>query len=377
MDEISLVRQLLDEPPPSPDVVAEGRTRLLSRAGITYDVGAPVGAVATGSRTTRRVVRRVLALSFASATVAAAALVVAMLTPDGASPGQQGNRGNDASTRKVSHSAVAPADSQPTGGPYWHVRCMETFTVPRRYGTNADSYELESTDVIESWQVRDGQAWTAWRDWARPKTPADEAAWRRNGAPTEWPCAVGQKVCFHTPPGKTGIQKQERFPTVPKPFRVDDALELYMTFDELQQLPTDPATLRTLLLDHIRGKENGVQGYADQDANGHVDYVLLNLIENLPVPPDVRAAAYRALTADTGNVTSTGPQQDELGRSGVGLHISTEIDGIADVIIDPQTPKVLQLTWTTAAPHTTRLPQTTVYLEQGWTNDGPHLPAMP
>jgi hypothetical protein len=124
---------------------------------------------------------------------------------------------------------------------------------------------------------------------------------------------------------------------------------------------------------------------------------LADLLVYLPVPPGVRAAAYRAL-ANMPRVTSIGPTRDELGRAGVGIEIAegrgwTPVPGdpvrchdkhrcypaaparniTRTLIIDPGTSHVL-------ADETTigkNSYSDTLILGAGWTNEKPHKPALP
>jgi hypothetical protein len=119
---------------------------------------------------------------------------------------------------------------------------------------------------------------------------------------------------------------------------------------------------------------------------------LSDLLVDFPVPPRVRAAAFRAL-ADMPNVTSIGPMRDELGRAGVGIEIGTPgVDAIAvlgdgspvvapageltrTLIIDPDTSLVLA-DETSIGKRSDPFSDTLI-LGVGWTNQKPHKPALP
>jgi hypothetical protein len=116
--------------------------------------------------------------------------------------------------------------------------------------------------------------------------------------------------------------------------------------------------------------------------------ILANLLVDVPAPPDVRAAAYRAL-ADMPNVRTIGPTQDELGRAGVGILIDAgdwagmiAPDGrpfkagelTRKLIIAPDTSHVLA---SQASVGKSSDPVTgTLILEVGWTDERPHEPAV-
>src|SRR4051812_34547458 len=104
MDELSMVRGLLAEPPPSPDVVAAGRERLL---------GSPAGA-GPRTRTVRlRVLHGALALALTGAAAAVVLLVATLVPGVGTAPGGRGPFVTDASARSVLLAAAVHAESAP------------------------------------------------------------------------------------------------------------------------------------------------------------------------------------------------------------------------------------------------------------------------
>jgi hypothetical protein len=394
MDEMSMVRQLLAEPPPPPHVVAEGRERLL---------GSPAGAVPTTRPISRAAFRSALALGLTGA-VAAAALVVATLVPGaGTSPGGGGPVITGGSARSVLLAAAARAESAPASGTYWHLRTMSRTTLPQRFGHGGNRYTLEQLRVHEKWAKRNGQAWAGDRRWVRPATPQDEAAWRRDGAPSKW--CMGETDtqppepnCLHTAPGTASLTK-DYFP-----FEVSEGLDK-LTFGQLQRLPEGPDARRARLVADVRH-------HLDRSAsaavvNQNVANELADLIVYLPVPPGVRAAAYRAL-AYMPHVTSIGPTRDELGRAGAGIEIAEgsgfiaplgRIAGVPAPSCSPRcTPREIQHSYAKHASEITRTliidPATshvladethvgkssgsdTLILGTGWTNEKPHKPALP
>jgi hypothetical protein len=121
----------------------------------------------------------------------------------------------------------------------------------------------------------------------------------------------------------------------------------------------------------------------------NVAEVLANLLVDVPAPPGVRAAAYRAL-ADMPNVRSTGPTRDELGRAGVGILIDAPDSAailvprggqfeagefIRKLIIDPDTSHVLARQANIG--ENSDPVSGTLILEVGWTDEEPHEPALP
>jgi hypothetical protein len=367
MDELSMVRGLLAEPPPSLDVVADGRDRLL-RSGAS-------------TRPLRRARwRGALALAV---TAAAAATVVATLLPGtGSSPGGGGLLVTDASARSMLLAAAVRAESAPATGTYWHVRTFSRTPLPQRFGRADDRYALEQLSVREEWTRRDGRAWSGTREWVRPKSPSDEAAWRRDGAPTKWCDGMTdtdppRPSCLHTAPGVAGLTRNFF------PFQVGEGNEL--TFAQLQQLPDDPGALRSWLVGITRRDLDPSASAAIVDAN--VGQILANLLVYPPVPAGVRAAAYRAL-AEMPGVTSIGSTHDELGRAGVGVRIPAgqgmfAVPGsvrpvaggtlIRTLIIDPHTSHVLADEMSAGS----RPLRHTAILAVGWTDEAPRVPALP
>jgi hypothetical protein len=212
--------------------------------------------------------------------------------------------------------AALHAESTPTAGAYWHMRSLSTTTLPQSLGRENSHYTLEQVSVHEDWTTRTGQGWIGRRDWVRPKTSKDEAAWRHDGAPNKW--CLGKTdtgpphdICLRTKPGTASLTKNYF------PFEIAEGHEL--TFAQLQQLPKGAAALRDWLIGMTR---HDLDPSASADV---VDYNVIQILANLlaysPVPPGVRAAAYRAL-AGMPHVTSIGPTRDELGRSGIGIEIA-------------------------------------------------------
>src|SRR5690242_14185052 len=112
MDELTMVRQLLAEPAPSPQVVAEGRERLL---------GSAAGAGRPARRLRRPALRSVvLALGVTGAVAAAALAVATMGSGPGAPPGGGARVATGGSARTVLLAAAVKAESDSTAGRYWH-----------------------------------------------------------------------------------------------------------------------------------------------------------------------------------------------------------------------------------------------------------------
>jgi hypothetical protein len=378
MDEMSMVRQLLAEPPPPPHVVAAGRERLL---------GTPAGAVPAARPRRRAAVRSALALGLTGAATAVALAAATLVSGGGISTGGGGAMVSDGSARAVLLAAAVRAESAPTSGTYWHVRWISRTTLPHRFGHGDNRYTLEQVSLTEKWTTHSGRTWLGRREWVRPKTPEDEAAWRRDGAPSTW--CLGETdtqpphpICLRTPPGTASLT-----PFGQDTFQVAEGHDL--TFGELQRLPQTPGALRAWLVRITRHDLDPSAGAAVVELN--VENELSDLLVDLPVPPRVRAAAYRAL-ADMPDVTSLGPARDELGRAGVAIEIAPRVSRVAvlgeggpviaragelsrRLIIDPDTSRILadQTRIGNGADRSIDM----LILAVGWTNEKPRKPALP
>jgi hypothetical protein len=369
MDEMTMVRHLLDEAPPSGAAVDAGRERLLR---------ASTGA--TPSARPGRAIPRVMKLS-ATGVVVVAVIVVSLVVPGvSTGPGRGSPFVADASARDVLLAAATQAEAAPTTGTYWHVHSRSVTTLPDRFGRGANRYTMEQHVVSEAWTQRNGRSWTGSREWVRPKAATDEAAWRRDGARRAW-CHRNTEVvsprisCQRIAPGTASLRR-EYFA-----FQVGEGTEL--TYAQLQALPTDAEALRSWV--ERRTRKDLDPAATDDIVNDNVGEILVNLLVSYPVPPGVRAAAYRAL-AELPGVTSAGPTRDELGRAGVGITIHhrgvmlavgpTVAGGSAGqltrtLIIDPATSHVLADRATVGSHVVTDK----LILEVGWTDEPPHEPA--
>jgi len=373
MDELTMIRRLLDEAPPSPEVVAEGRRRLLG----TERAAEPRG---------RGTVRRGLAFGLTAATAAIGLVLAALVSGSGnPAPDTGGPVATDLSARAVLMAAAVRAESAPTSGAYWHVRSVTRTTLPRRFGHGQNRYRLERTSVTETWTNHAGRTWLGRREWVRPATQADVAAWRRDGAPSSW-CSgytdtdPPQPICLRTAPGTASVTRfgQGRFAVTE---------QQRLGLGQLQRLSHDPAALRAWLVGVARHDLDPSASDAIIDMN--VESELSGLLVDLPVPPAVRAAAFRAL-AGMPHVSTIGPTHDPLGRAGIGIRIALGGDAIfvygdggagsaregkltRTLIIDPRTSQVLADS--TAIDGRSGTAVDTLILDAGWADGRPHRPA--
>jgi len=149
-------------------------------------------------------------------------------------------------------------------------------------------------------------------------SPADEAAWRRDGSPRVWR-DVGQATGLADPVGPTDGWGHPLSMAPGKltamsagyglqPFLVgDQAFSLH----QLQALPADPAKLKALLLTGWSG---------DSSAGNTTSYLFQTVpaVLEMPVTPAVRSALYKLL-ASLPDVQSIGTVTDVAGQQGVAV----------------------------------------------------------
>ncbi|MBN6056855.1 hypothetical protein JYK22_33315, partial [Nonomuraea sp. RK-328] len=267
------------------------------------------------------------------------------------------------------------AVSAPPGGAYWHTRELWTETSPRRLGSGSHRYWVVEPLVIERWSMPDGRSWVgSRRPGAYPKSAADREAWRRDGSPTKWTrTADGRSVSLRARPDKGSVRAERGDGTFPLAGQ-------RLTYDELQRLPADPDGLKSWLTRAAR-----VQSMKETFVDGFVTQALTSLLHELPVPKEVRAAAYRALPTMPG-IRVKGTAKDGVGRTGTALSIDPPevpekgaIVAREELIVDTGT--MLMLAGDVRAtmdgkPYLEGTGTRTV-LQAGWTDAAPAVPALP
>ncbi|GAA3954427.1 CU044_5270 family protein [Actinomadura viridis] len=356
---------------------------------------APAAARGTGRGTVPRR-RRVgplwggLGLGLVGATAAAALVVTSLGGGEGGVPGGDlaGTGQVDVgSARTVLLAAAEKAEAAPATGKYWRVKRMTM--VPRQVGPEGRTYTVSDARIHEEWISRDGRTWTGQRAaGAKPRTPADEKAWRRDGAPARWDMGVGdtvdkKRLYLQVKPGAGNLVKGQGEHALQVPIAGRKP-----SFSDLQKLPADPAVLRKLAEKNALsdGADGPLHAENPQARQAFAAGKLTDLLTTAPVPPNVRAAAFRAL-ADMPNVRSEGRAADERGRKGVALTITVPYAASATttrLIIDPATSQVLSEQVASkikgVAPKGARAvgkERTTLYLGAGWTDRAPHAPTLP
>jgi hypothetical protein len=356
-----------------PEAPVDARTRSAELAG----------AMSTAhSRTlpARRRVRPLWGGGLGLAGVAAAATLVITTTGGGPGPVQSSRGPTD--IRTVLLSAAAKAETAPATGKYWRVSLLQRL--PRKVGPKSRPYTVETTRVIEDWTSRGGAAWLGMRDaGAKPKTRRDEQAWLLDGSPARWDLGAGDSpsgahLYLRSEPDPGTLTKKTGRTELRVPIAGPEP-----SFDDLERLPSDPAALRRLADERARndGDDEPLQADTEQLRQSFVARKLIDLLTTAPVPPKVRAGAFRAL-ADLPIVRSEGGAVDDRGRKGVALTTVTRYAGASTgvrLIIDPASSQVLseQEISRLAAGKAPSKQRTTLYLGAGWTDEAPRVPAIP
>lgn len=174
-----------------------------------------------------------------------------------------------------------------------------------------------------------------------------------------------------------------------------------MTFEQIRELPSDPAVLKEQISGMVRdvpggsggpvgsggleGGSGGLEGGSDGLDGGVVADALSGLLWSKPSSPEVRAAAYRAL-AELPNVRYLGTAADERGRRGAAFSFTVRTPPTAllpvpalvqrTLIIDVASSRVLSST-DTGGPGADVGDEVEVLLEAGWTDDEPAPPTLP
>ncbi|HEX2314022.1 MAG TPA: CU044_5270 family protein, partial [Thermomonospora sp.] len=251
---------------------------------------------------------------------AATALAVAVTTAvSGGDGGGDGAPTDLTSARAVLLAAADRAETAPGDGRYWRV----TVTTGDARRVHAD------------WITRDGQRW------------------------------VGHHSADGDGP-RSGLHKLKGLR--PEPVTVlgpDPGLKALMA------LPASPAALRSLAERHAPADS------PHQTKRGYVVDAFVELLTRHPVPPKVRAAAYRAL-ADLPGVRSLGEIRDARGRKGVALSFTDRSPRLGTketrLIIDPRTSQVLSTAFVSSRKGRSG---PVLYLGAVWTNDPPAVPGLP
>jgi hypothetical protein len=333
MNEMQMVRDLLKEPPSPPHHVSAEALRSLEE-----------GIAGRRSRMPRLrpFARPAWGLGLAGA-VTAAALVAATVGTGPADHGgatQQALPASEApavrlDARTVLLAAAERSAGQPAqSGAYWHsTRLSRNYN---RVGSAADGYTIYTESRSEGWTPSaPGQdQWSRQQDLgARPASPADEAAWRRAGSPAEFtielPMVKGPKGSGGLKSFVVRAESKEKAAKLRHSALVDGDKVFWLgrnvTMKDLRGLPTDPAPLKAWLLKSYAG--HGTESTSEKMSSDLWLFTVAGgLITDMPVTPQVRAAAFRMLAA-LKSVKAVGPLKDAQGRVGTAVTIVEKTKG--------------------------------------------------
>ncbi|MEU7838857.1 MULTISPECIES: CU044_5270 family protein [unclassified Nonomuraea] len=256
-------------------------------------------------------------------------------------------------SRSVLLAAAARAAKAPEGT-YWHVKDVWGIT----YQTS-DGYLVEQRDEFDHWSSADVLLVGSKDLGAKPLRDEDQAAWKRAGKPATW--QVKSNDVTRELSTKEGALQYDK-PSKPR-YKVGDRV---MTPKELADLPTDPEQLDALLARAKRPNASHIGAF---------------LLAEAPVPPQVRAAAYRLL-ADTPGIRLTENVTDPLGRTGTGIGQLGESEELGEfeqrLVIDQKTGMLLANETIAVNPPANRpwakagtVLQYQAYTTTEWTDDKP------
>jgi hypothetical protein len=325
MDDLADLKDAWGQPnPPSPTAYANARAALLQQIAV-----AGAREPAPMPRRRRGVQLSWLVGGAAVTAAAATAIVFAVVTatpprssiPPSSAAGQQHSQ---LSGRQILLAAATVAETRPTGaGTYWHVTTSSVQSPP--------TAGLPTPYVTSTWTAHDGTSYIMYQGYTGVRQ-----------LPNEHGFGVGGSI---------------------------------LTYQQLQQLPTDPSALKAQITDsfiHPSGSHAHTSlGIPAADMPGAVAGALSGLLYEVPAPAAVRAAAFRAL-ASMPDVTNLGtrdggqalrisypPPADNL-PSG---KVSPGADGLT-LVIDPATSRLLGQTYRYG---------TDQILTAEWTNELPGL----
>ncbi|WP_329426513.1 CU044_5270 family protein [Streptosporangium sp. NBC_01495] len=234
-------------------------------------------------------------------------------------------------------------------GAYWYVE--STSGNAQQVGTKVH-YTVNSLGLSRTWIARSPkrESWWVSQNLGTKPAPDSEAAWKQDGSPTRWTVTVTKNAGTRA---HLAVEAKGG-----KPFgnainvgdKVADLAGKNVSVAELHALPTTAAELKAYLLKGYEG--HGTESNAPQDADSWLFQVTAGLLSDMPVKPDVRAAAYQVLAGLDG-VRSLGEVTDALDRRGQGVaRAETWPTGEFErqLIVDPQTGILLTDRFVAVAP---------------------------
>ncbi|TYB60145.1 hypothetical protein FXF51_31535 [Nonomuraea sp. PA05] len=281
--------------------------------------------------------------------------------------------------------AAVPASADAPEAAYWRVEATHTTTHPRAVGSG---YHLTQRRVSVEWLSPEGRSWSGFRELgARPATKKDEAAWRADGSPATWDYRTeGMKIHLSAQPGKGFVRAAKGRPDG---FRLG---ERYVTYQQLQALPTEAEALRRQLTAEVGAWIDEAAEEAKTTApkatkndwlvnlDRYVAQRAAELLYANPVPGKVRAAAYQVLKTTKG-VGDLGRSKDPLGRSGhrLALPVSSSKGSVLkqQLLVDTRTMTLLAEYTDLSYGGKTMLGKSGVKtFKAGWTDDKPAVPGV-
>ncbi|WP_433180500.1 hypothetical protein [Actinoallomurus sp. CA-150999] len=325
MDDERMIRTFLAEAPPSAEVIAEGRRRVLAQAKLRprpRDTAFRLGLGGLG--------------------VAAVAIATAItLMVSGGSSVPRSTPTTELTAQQVLLAAAQKAASEPVGR-YWHSHEIDG----QAYRVAKGDYVITGArHEIDQWIARTDKDDDVFRSrfaGAIPQTPADRAAWQRAGSPTTWRViSNGDAITQTAAPGKWDLVRTT--PTERKGFEkmLAQARKKCATKPRIcPPNPDLPQAEREALADDLPA----LRAYLLKPGGGP-SVALTNAAHFLAQPgsPKLRAAVFRAL-AGTPGIRNKGLTKDVYGRVATTLAV-TRSDGSGtfdvELLLRPGTYQVL------------------------------------
>ncbi|MFB4276177.1 CU044_5270 family protein [Nonomuraea sp. MTCD27] len=269
-------------------------------------------------------IRRTLRISLVSAIATAALVAGSMAAVSLAPPGDRPIRPIRPSESPPGNALLVAAANVRKGplGAYWHTTRI-TGKIYAVGDSAADHYKVESRMRYDTWTDRSGAACRTHEDLpARPWTAHDRRKWQEAGSP--------MKVRVPTPQGR-GTLFLEAANREPACRRAADQRFFGLTPRQLAALPTQPEQLENALL-NLKGDweayapkvtRQPIRALPEDKRVRALSDVAGTLLAGAPVPPEVRAAAFRMLATLPG-VRVEGRAADPLGRPGVVISLPLE-----------------------------------------------------
>ncbi|GGV22582.1 hypothetical protein GCM10010182_51040 [Actinomadura cremea] len=314
MDEMRMIKDAYGSPaPPTMQETVQARARMFEderaprerRVRIGWRVRAGLGLVAVG----------------------AAAAVAISAAGSGTPPSPGGSQAAPVDLGKQAVLAAAEKAAQQQTGKYWFSDEISGQSYIIRAESGSYAVVGAHTEFFR-WVGAEpgmGEAYYGREIPARPLSPADEAAWKKAGAPTKF-------RVWSNDHHRTYDLSKEKW-GVDAPDQAGGGTWLNgRTIEEIQALPTDSKALGELFFgaerDGARGKwrkpqDPKVQKMLERerpalDQPRHKVLQAGRIFQDAPLPPDVRAGLMRALAEQPG-IEAIGEAVDPLGRAGVAL----------------------------------------------------------